>query len=248
MEHKFYSYAVVFSTVLILFFLSGYFFPGSLNWGFHFLGFLPWYATMLYGAAAIIALFVCSKIAPDRLIGRLTQFMDERPLVFMGASLFIFVAAAVLFRIPAPLLGDSFTLLYNFSDFKSGISPLAPWHEPLSIFVLYHLTNFLGIGSFAEASRSFFIGHLTMGCGFIVTTFFIVRNVFSSPMQRFLVFILLLILPYMTFFMGYIEVYSVSTVALALFILCSVLVIREKISFIVIPIMYFIVTLSHIIC
>lgn len=247
MERNFLAYTVVISLALILFFISGYFFPGSLNWGFHFLGFLPWYATVLFGIAAVAVLLVSVKVNPERFVVPPARFMDKHPVIFVGISLCIFITAASLFRIPAPLLGDSFTLLYNFSDFKAGIAPLAPWHEPLSIFVLYHLTNFLGTASFAEASRSFFIVHLTLGCCFIITIFFIVRNVFSSPAQRLLVFILLLILPYMTFFMGYIEVYSVSTVALAVFVLCSILAVREKISFIVIPTVYLIVTLSHVI-
>ena len=247
MERNYLAYTVVISLALILFFISGYFFPGSLNWGFHFLGFLPWYAIVLFGIAALIVLLVSIKADAERFLVPPARFMDEHPAIFVGISLFAFIAAASLFRIPAPLLGDSFTLWYNFSDFKAGISPLAPWHEPLSIFVLYHLTNFLGIASFAEASRSFFIVHLTLGCCFITTIFFIVRNVFSSPVQSLLVFILLLILPYMTFFMGYIEVYSVSTVALALFVLCSILLIREKMSFIIIPTVYLIAALSHVI-
>ena len=143
MERNFLAYTVVISLALIICFISGYFFPGSLNWGFHFLGFLPWYVTVLFGIAAAIILLVSVKADPERFVDPPARFMDEHPVIFVGISFCVFIAAASLFRIPAPLLGDSFTLLYNFSDFKAGISPLAPWHEPLSIFVLYHLTNFL---------------------------------------------------------------------------------------------------------
>ncbi len=105
MERNFLAYTVVISLVLILFFISGYFFPGSLNWGFHFLGFLPWYATLLFGIAAVIVLLVSVKADTEPfVVAPPARFMDEHPVIFVGISLCIFIAAALLFRIPAPLL------------------------------------------------------------------------------------------------------------------------------------------------
>ena len=68
MERNFLAYTVVISLALILFFISGYFFPGSLNWGFHFLGFLPWYATVLFGIAAVIVLLVSVKAEAEHFV------------------------------------------------------------------------------------------------------------------------------------------------------------------------------------
>jgi hypothetical protein len=225
--------------------IIGYFFPASLFWGFHFLGFLPFPVFVLY-LALVVALYILytrGKLEP--LFRRGAKFMDREPELFLAATGFIFILFAFIFQIRASLLGDSFTLIFNFRDYADGISYLAPWHEPLSIYVLYYAVTLLGSLAYPQIFTSFFIVDIVFGLLFIVLTFYIVKNLFSSAIQRFLVFSFLIVLPYMEFFFGYVEVYSVSTVLLALFVLCSVLVIQRKLPFYVVPIVWLLLTFSH---
>ena len=247
MERHFFHITVFLSCIFALLFIAGYFLPIGIAWGFHFLAFLPPYALALYIAGTAICLVIAVRYDVERMLKPITEVMERLPVLFLGCVLLLFVLSASLFHIPAPLLGDSFTLLKNFHDFDSGISYLAPWNEPLSIFLLYYLTSLLGNSTFPAAVHSFYIVHLALGAVFIILCFFIVRELITSPIQRFLTFGLLIVLPYMTFFMGYIEVYSVSSVAFALFILFSVLSLNGKLSFIAVPISYALVTSSHVI-
>ncbi|HUL43332.1 MAG TPA: tetratricopeptide repeat protein [Bacteroidota bacterium] len=247
MERQFFQFTVVLSIGLALLFVAGSFMPVGIAWGFHFLAFLPWYALALYVLCAAITLIAAIRFDVENFLKPIAGFMERRPAPFLGSVLILFVIGASIFHIPAPLLGDSFTLLKNFHDFDVGLSYLAPWNEPLSIFILYFLTSILGNSSFPAAVHSFFLVHLVFGCLFIVLCFFIVRELFTHPVQRLLVFWLVIVLPYMTFFMGYIEVYSVSSVAFALFVLCSVRSLKGKLSFIAVPISYALVTSSHVI-
>ena len=247
MERHFFHIVILLSCVLALLFIAGYFLPFGIVWGFHFLSFLPSYALALYILGTIVCLIIAVRYDVEVLLKPVTEVMERRPIVFLGSTLLLFILTASLFHIPAPLLGDSFTLLKNFHDFDSGISYLAPWNEPLSIFLLYYLTSLLGNSTFPAAVHSFFIVHLILGAVFITLCFVIVRALFIPPIQRFLAFVLLIVLPYMTFFMGYIEVYSVSSVAFALFMLSSVLSLKGKLSFIAVPLSYALVTSSHVI-
>ncbi len=218
--------------------------PSALDWGFNFFGFFSpyWFAVYLVLTAA--ALFVLRRASRSFLEPAATA-IDAHPGIWVGTILLLFVGAAFLFRIHAPLFGDSFTLIKNFTDALSGISPLAPWHEPLSIAVLYYAVRSLGSLEYPHIAFSFLFVQIVLGAGFIVVTFFIVRLLFVSPVQRVLVFGLLLVIPYMEYFFGYIETYSVSTFALSVFVLCSLLVLRRKISFAVLPLCFLGVMFSH---
>jgi len=245
MDKKILNAVLITAVILVGLDIFGYFFPTSLSWGFHFLGFLPFPILILYLALAVLVyvLFTRGKLEP--LFERGAHFMESRPLIFLAIVGIIFILCAFLFRIRASVLGDSFTLIYNFRDYANGVSYLAPWHEPLSIYVLYYAVSLLGSLNYPQIFTSFFIIEIVFGLLFIAITFFIVKNIFSSALQRFLVFCFLLVLPYMEFFFGYIEVYSVSTVLLAFFVLCSILVQQQKIPFFVVPIVWTFLTFSH---
>src|SRR5689334_17485085 len=150
--------------LLVLLFLAGALMPGGLNWGFHALGFLPLPFTAAYAALALI-LFA----AAPRLEGRVRSValaLDRRPALLLGGAIALFCATASLLRVAASLPGDSFTLLYNFNDFRNGTAPLAPWHEPLSIHALYYLTSLFGGPGYAEARNAFLVVHLLLGSAF----------------------------------------------------------------------------------
>jgi len=244
-ENKTFTYAMAVSVMVIGLNISGYFYPGSLNWGFHFLGFVPPYFLAAYFALSV-AIFILLKSGH---IGRAATAaagnMERKPLRFLVYSVAVFIIFALVFRVKASLLGDSFTLIKNMRDYASGISYLAPWHEPLSIYFLYYALTLIGSLDYSSIFTSFFVIEICLGAGFIVTTYWIVRNLFQQPLHRFFSYALLLVLPYMEFYFGYIEVYSVSTLLLALFILLSLLVLNGKTSFNLLPAVWLLLTLSH---
>ena len=88
-------------------YIAGSFLPGSLNWGFHFLGFLPRWATLLYVLAIALACLYALKGNPDHLLERLGFSIDRHPLRCFFVSTFVFILCAFIFRIHIPILGDT---------------------------------------------------------------------------------------------------------------------------------------------
>jgi hypothetical protein len=246
MEHNSeFKFAVILSSILLVFIAIGFFHPVALDWGVAFTGFLPWPVIALIVILTIVAIFITSRPDIEQFIVRFSNEMDGRPFTLLGSILLFYIIAAIILRVRASLLGDSYTLIYNFIDYQNGVSILAPWHEPLSIYVLYYLVHWLGPLQYPQIYASFSIAEIIFGCGFIFITFFIVKNLFTEPPKRLLTLLFLLVIPYMEFFLGYIEIYSVSTFLLALYILCSVMVLNGRKIFWILPVVYVLVTFSH---
>ncbi len=239
------KFAVTLSLVLLALTWVGFVHHVALDWGVAIAGFLPWPVIVLISMGVLAAIFMSSRLNVERMIARLAQVMTTRPLTFLGSVLLLFLIAALVLRVRASLLGDSYTLIYNFIDYQTGNSILAPWHEPLSIYVVYYLVHWLGPIEFPQIYASFSIAEIILGCCFIVATYFIVKTLFSEPSQRLLTFLFLLVLPYMEFYLGYIEIYAVSTLLLATYVLCSLLVLNGKNYFWLLPPLYVLVTFSH---
>ena len=240
-----FNFTVIVSIILLALFIAGFIHHVALDWGVALAGFLPWPVITLIILLVLSTIFIFSRWNFEQFLLRFSDDMDNRPFTFLGSVFLLFILAAVIFRVKASLLGDSYTLIYNFLDYQDGVSILAPWHEPLSIYVLYYLVHWLGPLQYPQIYVSFSIAEIFFGCGFILTVYFIVKNLFTEPSQRFLTFCFLLILPYMEFFLGYIEVYSVSTFLLAAYVLCSILTLKGKNYFWLLPSLYILVTFSH---
>ncbi|HUN64680.1 MAG TPA: tetratricopeptide repeat protein [Bacteroidota bacterium] len=240
-----FRFAAVTSALLFLLTILGYVFPGGLLWGISFTAFLP--PSVLAGVAGCILLtiIVFSRRRDQTFLTGVYAYLDSRPMFLLAVSLLLFVALAVILRVRASVLGDSYTLIYNFLDYQNGVSILAPWHEPLSIYVLYYLVHWLGPLQFPEIYTSFAIVEILFGCAFIIVAWRTVTELFTRPEERIPTFVLLLSLPYMEFFMGYIEIYSVSTLLLGLYILFSIRVLQRKSSFALLPVLYLLMTMSH---
>jgi len=245
MEKKILSYTVITSLTLIGLNILGYFSPGSMNWGFHFLGFLPPFFFIIYIllACVIFLLFYSGRL--ERLVSAGSALMENKPYTFLASTIFMFIVFAFVFRINASVLGDSFNMIYNFRSFASGVSYLAPWHEPLSMYVLYYAVTMIGSLDYSQLSASFFIIDIILGILFIIGTYYLVKRIFSSPLHKFMTFVFLTTLPYMEFYFGYIEVYAVSSLLLVLFILFSISTLQHKLPFYYVPIIWLLLTFSH---
>ncbi len=236
---------ITISILLLVLVTTGFFFPGSLDWGIAYSGFLPptffvVIALLLVGTMAYVAI-----ADPTPAVEVIAEIAGRKRALYLTILLAFFILAAIIFRVRASILGDSYTLLQNFFEFHNGTSILAPWHEPLSIFTLYYATALLGPIEIPYIYLSFSIVEVVLGCGFIVILWLIVNDLFEKPAERLLALLFLLTVPAMEYFLGYIEVYAVSTFLLGCYVLCAIRILRDRISFILLPPLYVLVTLSH---
>ncbi len=233
------------SLILVILYIVGSYFPGSRNWGVHFLGFLPTFYRFLYAALIAVSVTIIVTGNAERLISHLASALEKHPVVFFLAVLVGYIILAFTFRINAPLLDDSFTFIKNYTDYFAGNAPLAPWHEPLSFSFFYIVLRLLGHTNLGEFMRSFFIADLILGVIFLFTTFQIVRRIFDDSTKRLLVFLFLIIMPYSNFFFGYVEIYAFTLTLIALYVYLATLVFDRKIPFILLCIYGVFLTFVH---
>lgn len=224
---------------------SGFFVTSSLNWGVNFLAFLPWQIFFLYGIAGLVILTLGLRWQPAGFLERSAPLAERRVPLFLAAVLALFVVAAFVFRVKVSIWGDGITLVKDIVDHAEGLSPLDPWSEPFSIYFFYAAVTALGPLDFAHIASSFIIIQLVTGVLVIVGFFAIVKTLLPDPVHRTMTFLLLLVLPYMEFFFGYIETYPPAMLTLVLFVLLSLLVLKERASFAFVPPLWIVLTFTH---
>lgn len=201
-----------------------------LAWGINYFTFLPPVYLWVFAAANIIVLIAARKF-PLRQVERLAEFMERKPGLVVGATIGLFIAAAILFRVRIPLLGDSFILIKNYVNTLNGAHSLHLSREPLALYFFYPVMQLFGTTRFPAMMDAFLYGELVLGTGFIVMAYFIVRTLFTRPAERLLGFAILLSAPYMQLFSGYVEIYSVVLVVLTAFVLIGVQYCKKRIAF-----------------
>jgi len=236
---------IIFACCLVGLQILGFFFPTPLTWGFHYFGFLPpvYFSIYLLLAAAII-LHILNKDVSS-IITKLSNFMRKKPYYFLGAAISIFIISAYLLRVRAPLLGDGFFLVKNFSEAFRSVTPLYPRNEPLATFYFYLIMKITGVATFSEFMSSYLFADIILGIGFIITVFYLVRNLFSENQDRFFAFIFLLVIPYMQLFFGYIETYAVVLLSLSIYILIAILYLKKKVSFTLVMLTFLLMSCCH---
>lgn len=237
--------SLFFCVGLVVLHLFGLLFPGPLNWGFHFFGFLPWHTAVIYFAAAAWIVIFILKGKPEELIEAAGRSIERFPIQFLLATLVVLVSFAFLLRVQAPLLGDSFYLLKNYSQAAQGIAPLYPRDEPLATYYFSFILRILGGTSYSQYLTGFFIADLILGIIFIITTFVIAATLWKAPQHRALAFCFLLFLPYNQLFLGYVETYSVVLCVLSLYVCAAVRYLDGKLPFPFVPAAFLLMALSH---
>jgi tetratricopeptide (TPR) repeat protein len=94
----------------------------------------------------------------------------------------------------------------------------------------------LALGAFGHADiweiqDSFFAADFILGCAFILIVYLTAVRLFGRTPHGACAFLFLCAAPYMNFFLGYVEIYSFSLTALALFAYLALLVTEEKFPF-----------------
>ncbi len=236
---------IVLSALLLMLMAAGNFIPSSLTWGFHLLAFLPGPFFFLYLMLGMSILLLSLRWQPEDMLTAVASFMERKTGFFLAIIVLLFFLAALLFHVRASVWGDGITLVKDIVDHAEGSFPLDPWSEPFSIYFLSWAITTLGPLDFPHITVSFVIVQLVLGGLVIMGLYLIAKNLIADPLHRLLTLLLLLVLPCMEFFFGYIETYPPAVATLVLFLLLSLLVLKGKAPFALIPPLYVILTFTH---
>ena len=222
---------LAFTGALVCLHIIGYFSPSGLTWGFHFLAFFPPFVLVLYLAAVAAALLYATKGRPEAHVAWAAEFMDRYPArVLVGVNA-AFAATMLLLHVRVPLLGDGFLVINNYTNTFAGVHDLHMSLEPLAFLYFFAFAKLLATLDYPVIMRSFQAGDTLLIIGFTVNLLFIVRGLFARNTDRLLVFALVLALPTMQLFLGYVESYAVVVYVLSFYLLAVVLVVNERIPF-----------------
>jgi tetratricopeptide (TPR) repeat protein len=219
--------------------------PGIFTWGFDALGYLPASFALAFAVAAVGIVALAGRRKPIAIIDRCVSLMDKKPGALLGWTLAAFAAAAVLLRVRVPLLGDSFILIKLYQNSFTGGHPFPASHQPLSLALFYAAAKLFGSFEYPQILDAFLNTELVLGVLFIAVTFYLCRQLFEGAAARSTSFFLLLALPVMQVFFGYVEIYSAVVVSLALFVLSGTLYLQSKCSFYFVPAAFLLLVLMH---
>jgi hypothetical protein len=237
--------ALVLTLLLVGLHILGAFSPGALTWGFHSLGFLPPPATAFYLLLAALATIWALRGNLSGLVVRASEGMARKPLWWLAGAIALFLTAAVLLRVKAPLLGDGFFLVRNFSEASHGMSPLLLRNEPLATLYYYGMMQLLGASTYEGFLRSFLAAQVLLGAGFIACAFYTARTLFKRPEDRLLGFLMALSLPSMQLFFGYVETYGALLFTMSLYLLASALFLRGRVPFPLVSLTFLLMAVTH---
>ncbi len=226
--------------------VAGYLFPTGLTWGFHSYGFLPaWYLTAAI-IFTLLATAILARIDIGPFIRRLAGYSEKHGGFFLGLIVVLFLGVTVLLRVNAPLLGDGFFLVKNFSDAFHGTAPLYFRDEPLATAFFWIIFVVIGEpATYREFLQGFLIADCILAVSFILIVHVILKLFITDPKARLLGFLLVLVLPSMQLFFGYVETYAVALVALSLYVLAAALHIQKGKSFTLVTVAFLLMALTH---
>ena len=246
MEKRFLVATISLSVFILGLQIIGYVAPNVFSWGFHSFAFLPTTFIIFYLFITGIAIFLVSNGLFEKPLEWFSIKFALNPVLFLSLVVCVFICAALAFRVQVPLLGDGFVIINIFDNIFRGIHPLTElFPEPLSLIFFYGCVKILGTTIFPDILTAFLIGEITLGIGFIITTFFISRNIIDNPRIQFLSFVYISTAPYMQLFFGYVETYALVLFLLSIFTLISVLVLKGKIPFYLILPVFTILVYAH---
>jgi two-component SAPR family response regulator len=186
-----------------------------------------------------------SRGQSENYLERVAHFMKRYPWRFLFLVGGIILLASFIFKIKAPLLGDGFFLVRNFSEAMRGVSPLYLRNEPLATYYYYGFSLLFGTSSFDAFLFSFWLACVVSGFIFLASSFFIVRNLFSDSETQLIAFLFVLSASYMQLFFGYVETYSVVLAVVSMYMLCALLFLKNKIDFVWVSFCFFVACVVH---
>src|SRR5467141_553155 len=236
---------ITFTTLIVGLHVLGYFYPKTLFWGFSFLGFLPIYDLFVYVTLSVVLLASILIRSVEGPLSFVSEFMENKPVIFLLICIVIFIGGVSLFHVRVPLRGDSFFVINNLQNTFRGAHLLYTYSEPLAMGVFYLLLKLLGTVRYPEMMRGFLLVDALLGIGFIINLFVIVRNLLTDPKAQALLFFYVLAAPTMQLFLGYVESYPVVLFSLSAFLLVVVLYVKLKLPFYIVPPLYLVQVIVH---
>lgn len=245
MTNRVITVTVGLSLALVSVHLLGLFIPTATTWGTHFLAFLPAWYTYAYLLAAITLLICIPRGRFDKRMEYAARFAERSPTRFLFILLGVFIVIALLFRVRAPLLGDGFFLVRNFSESFRGIAPLYPRNEPLATHYFAATTKLFGASTYGSFLNAFLAAEMLLGIGFVINVFYIVRLLFQDERQRLLALLLTLVIPSTQVFFGYVETYAVVLFTVSLYVNAALHYLHGKSKFILVVCAFLLQVLAH---
>jgi len=245
MKSRDFALALGLAVTIIIMHVVGFFFPSTLTWGFHQFGFLPPYFLLGYLLLAAGVILAARSGVTDAVTLGASSYMEKNPYQFLVTSIGIFVLSAILLKVRVPLLGDSFFLVKNFSEALRNPDALLYRNEPLATFYYFSIVRIFAPTTFVGFLNAFLVANILLGSVFIITTFYLVRELIADVHIRFDVFCLLMFIPYMQLFFGYVEIYGFVLAVLSVYVLLVILAMREKVSFVFVPVVAVVAVASH---
>ncbi|GEM_PF-1071411 len=226
--------------------VAGYFMPSGLLWGINYFAFLSPYVLIIYVLCSLAVIPFILAGRAEFLLNGIAHFMNKRPMLFLSIICGIFTGLAYFFQIRVPLLGDSFIIIKNYYNVFLGSGELWPFRSPLAVYYFSTIIRITGWVEYPDILNAFLIGELALGIGFLICTFYLIRNIFNSQITQLTAYLFLICRPFMQIFFGYVEVYSVLLFGLSLFFLAVTLYLNERIHFSLVIIAFIVLTLSHV--
>ncbi|MFI5252215.1 MAG: tetratricopeptide repeat protein [Bacteroidota bacterium] len=238
-------FSIVFSVLVVASKVIAGIWESPLAWGINFGSYLPSPYFIIYGFGSLLIIAAIKIITIDGFILRGVDWMEKKPYLLVGIFIAVFIGLAFIFRVQAPLLGDSFVLMNNYSNtFKEG-HDLYIVREPLAIIYFYLIMGAMGTYAYPALTWAFFYGELFLGTIFILLVYGIVKEIALQPKERFLLSLFLLLLPSTELFFGYVEVYSVVLFSLSVFIYAALRYMNGKLPFMPVVLSYYLLVCTH---
>lgn len=215
-------------------------------WGVNHLRFLPFSYTIAFSLISSIILIIWLWPNGDN---RARKIIDSIDRLLWGKSkitrlilTFSLIIPFLIFRVKAPLLGDSWTWLAIFGHGKSYI---LKWAEPGAILILRNLQNLLGEYSHETALMAFQIMSITSGVIFAHNIISIIGLICKTASGRFLALTTIFFSGALLLFFGYIEFYPIVWAAVSIFLNLAIRYLENGRNLWVVILAYIICLLTH---
>jgi tetratricopeptide (TPR) repeat protein len=225
--------------------LAGSFLPGPLAWGFHFLAYLPVPLRLLYALAGLAGLVLLTRDGAAERAGELLAKASALPVQTLAGAVLAFIAVALALRVAVPLLGDSFIAIKLYENRAAGPAFLPNSHYPAAFFYFFTIMRWLGTFTYPRIMDAFLAGELALGAGYVAILWYLTGALFENARTRTASFLLLLVLPAMQIFFGYVEIYAVSMFFQGLYLLSAALFLKRRAPFYAVTVAFLLLVLSH---
>ncbi len=203
-------------------FLAASFFPQYRVWGMNLWAYFPIYVPLvLFGLGAVIPFAI--RWIPGR--DQDNQSNGKYWLITIGLTV-LFGLAFYFLRARTHFLGDGYTVLSLLAQ----ENPLVKTRELGEALAHIWMKSAVGGGGVSAALLSFQVISISSGILFLVTVGAVGKSLFERTTDRLLFWLGLCSGGYMLLFFGYVENYSLLVLAVAIYSLMGLLVIKGKVN------------------